>query len=270
MRCIQASDLPAPPSSISCTDAANPHANATSTISPPSAADPTQPFERCLEVAAELIRVICDAHDEAARLDPAPPMPTFLFHYVYFVFDAAVALAGGLSPDIDPPHPRACELLALIDRAVVTLAAARDANTVYSEAEARAPTRAIEILAALRRVGRWDERFRSGELASQREQREPGTFGLVVGSHAGRGWEMDIDVGALSSLPLLPFPASIPFQSESGYATPVIHSLVHQVGAIEQGPIPAEREPMFNIGNDVVLEAFVCDTQPPTDFGLST
>ena len=230
MRCIQVSNLPAPSTSISRPGAQSPHANATPAISPPSPADPTQPFERCLEVAAELIRVICDAHDEAARLDPAPPMPTFLFHYVYFVFDAAVALAGGLSSDIDPPHPRACELLALIDRAVVTLAAARDANAVYDQAEARAPSRAIEILAALRRVGRWDERFGSGEPPGGWEQRRGpvGTFALAedragesmglwrsgdasTGNQASVGREMGFDVGALSSFSLRPFPASIPF-----------------------------------------------------------
>ena len=80
----------------------NLHSKATSTISPPSSADSTQPFERCLEVTVSTY----DAHDEAARFDPAPQMPTFLFHYVCLVFDAVVALAGAF-PGTETYHIRA-------------------------------------------------------------------------------------------------------------------------------------------------------------------
>ena len=149
--------------------------------------DPPNPRERCIDLATELITLLCDTHDEAVRLDPAPQGPSFIFHFTYFAFAAAVALAGGLAQD--PPHPRAKELLKYIDRAVAMLEASRDVNHGFVAGEAGAASRAATVLAALRKLGRWDERFgegsgkaAAGDATSRAGTRAvgEGTFGFAM------------------------------------------------------------------------------------------
>ena len=159
------SDTHPPPSlsrARSKSRSASPASTSTADSTP---ADPHHSRERCISLALELVQVLCDAHDEAVALDPSPAVPAVVFHYCYFVFDAAVALAGGLAQD-NPPHPRARECLAAIDRAVAMLEASRAANVAFADDEASTASRATTILAALRKAGRWDERFRSNGAAS--------------------------------------------------------------------------------------------------------
>ncbi|KAI1789684.1 hypothetical protein LXA43DRAFT_1096105 [Ganoderma leucocontextum] len=118
--------------------------------------------ERCIETAMELVHVLSDANEEAARWGIEPQVPVVLFHYAYFVFDGAVALVGALSQD--PPHPKAEECLDLIYRAMQMLAPVAAIRQAHESDSARAgeadtASRALTILAALRKAGRWDERF---------------------------------------------------------------------------------------------------------------
>ncbi len=115
--------------------------------------------ERCIDVAMELVRVICDGDEEAARWGAEPRLSCVLFHYPYFAFDGTVALAGALSQD--PPHPKAGECLDLIYRAMGMLEGIKRVHDADSarEDETDAASRALTILAALRKAGRWDERF---------------------------------------------------------------------------------------------------------------
>ena len=117
--------------------------------------------ERCIDAATELVRVLCDAHEEAARWGAhgEPAVSSVLFHYAYCAFDGSVALIGALSQD--PPHPKAGECLGLIYRATRMLEEIRLAHTQDAgrSGEANMAARALTILAALRKAGRWDERF---------------------------------------------------------------------------------------------------------------
>ncbi|KAI0369245.1 hypothetical protein BV20DRAFT_968105 [Pilatotrama ljubarskyi] len=116
--------------------------------------------ERCIELAMELLRVLCDAQEEAASWEPDPQLPAILFHYTYFVFDGAVALVGVFSQE--PPHPQALECLELIDRAIRMLqwCVAATKSMANRDGEGETASRAITVLTALRKAGRWDERFR--------------------------------------------------------------------------------------------------------------
>ncbi|KAI0830224.1 hypothetical protein BC628DRAFT_1313978 [Trametes gibbosa] len=120
--------------------------------------------ERCIETALELVRVVCVCKDEAAGWEPL--LPATLFHYTYFVFDGAVALMGALSQD--PPHSKAQEGLELIDRATSMLRGCVATLTGMTqiggqvEGEGDMARRAILVLEALRKAGRWDERFQRG------------------------------------------------------------------------------------------------------------
>ena len=116
--------------------------------------------ERCIELGMELVRVLCDAQEEVAQWD-TEQLPFVVFHYAYFVFDGAVAIVGALSQQ--PPHPKAHECLALIDRATRMLEKCKAANGGATDGEADVSSRAITILAALRKAGRWDERFGTGK-----------------------------------------------------------------------------------------------------------
>ncbi|RDX47580.1 hypothetical protein OH76DRAFT_1484503 [Lentinus brumalis] len=122
--------------------------------------------ERCIELGMELVRVLCDAQEEVAQWD-TEQMPFVAFHYAYFVFDGAVAMVGALSQD--PPHAKAKECLALIDRATRMLEMCKEANRGATDGEADVSSRAVTILGALRKAGRWDERFgtkRGGEASA--------------------------------------------------------------------------------------------------------
>nr|VWO96528.1 Zn(2)-C6 fungal-type domain-containing protein [Ganoderma boninense] len=120
--------------------------------------------ERCIDAAMELVRILCDAHEEAARWGVGAgggeqQVSAVLFHYAYCAFDGTVALVGALSQD--PPYPRAEECLALIYRATRMLEDIKLAHDLDAarRGEANIAARAITILAALRKAGRWDERF---------------------------------------------------------------------------------------------------------------
>ncbi|KAI0776760.1 hypothetical protein BD413DRAFT_610348 [Trametes elegans] len=115
--------------------------------------------ERCIELAMELLRVMCDAQEEAAAWAPDPELPARMFHYAYFTFDGAVALVGAFSQE--PPHPKAAECLALVDRAMRMLSWCADVARAGGapDGEGETASRAITILTALRKAGRWDERF---------------------------------------------------------------------------------------------------------------
>ncbi|KAI0742832.1 hypothetical protein C8Q80DRAFT_1259211 [Daedaleopsis nitida] len=115
--------------------------------------------EQCIELAMELVAVLCDAHEQAAKWDTDPPVPLVVFQYAYFVFDGAVALVGALTQD--PPHPKASKCLALIDRATEMLEACRRAKGEGRDGEGDTASRALTVLSALRKGGRWDERFRA-------------------------------------------------------------------------------------------------------------
>lgn len=121
--------------------------------------------ERCIELAMELVRVMCDAQEEAAQWEPDRELPALLFHYAYFTFDGVIAIAGAFSQE--PPHPKAEECLALIDRALRMLqwcvSATRDVENRDGEGETAA--RAITTIGALRKAGQWDERFRKDRAA---------------------------------------------------------------------------------------------------------
>ncbi|KAI0659660.1 hypothetical protein C8Q70DRAFT_915208 [Cubamyces menziesii] len=129
--------------------------------------------ERCIELAMELVRVMCDAQEEAAAWDPDPELPAMLFHYAYFVFDGAIALVGAFSQV--PPHPKAQECLGLIDRALKMLNWCVEAtkSSGGTEGEGETASRAITVLNALRKAGRWDERFRKD--GNGRKQRDEGS-----------------------------------------------------------------------------------------------
>ncbi|OSC99996.1 hypothetical protein PYCCODRAFT_1453475 [Trametes coccinea BRFM310] len=132
--------------------------------------------ERCIELAMELVRVMCDAQEEAATWEPDPQLPAMMYHYAYFVFDGAIALVGAFSQE--PPHPKAQECLALIDRAMRMLHWCVEAtkNAGGRDGEGETAVRAITVLNALRKAGRWDERFRKGETRKQ-EDGSPGSQG---------------------------------------------------------------------------------------------
>ncbi|CDO76771.1 hypothetical protein BN946_scf185028.g22 [Trametes cinnabarina] len=119
--------------------------------------------ERCIELAMELVRVMCDAQEEAAGWQPDPQQPAMMYHYAYFVFDGAIALVGAFSQE--PPHPKARECLTLIDRAMRMLHWCVEAtrNAGGRDGEGETANRAITVLNALRKAGRWDERFRKDE-----------------------------------------------------------------------------------------------------------
>ncbi|KAI0670229.1 hypothetical protein C8Q78DRAFT_1090356 [Trametes maxima] len=131
--------------------------------------------QRCIELAMELVRVMCDAQEEASVWQPDPQLPAMLFHYTYFVFDGCVALAGALSQD--PPHPKAQECLALIDRATRMLQWCVDVTKDLQnhDGEGETASRAITILDALRKAGRWDERLRKDKTRGRDESASPPT-----------------------------------------------------------------------------------------------
>ncbi|KAH9852903.1 hypothetical protein C2E23DRAFT_729689 [Lenzites betulinus] len=134
--------------------------------------------ERCIETALDLVRVVCACKDEAARWEPL--LAATLFHYTYFAFDGAVALMGALSQD--PPHPKAQEGLELIDRATGMLSGCVETIVRMTqmsgevEGEGDMARRAIHVLEALRKAGRWDERFRKGTRVG------PGAGGSTQGN----------------------------------------------------------------------------------------
>ncbi|TBU31328.1 hypothetical protein BD311DRAFT_717184 [Dichomitus squalens] len=113
--------------------------------------------ERCIESAIELVRVLCDAREEAAQWGTEPQIPFLRFHYSYFVFDGAVALVGALSQD--PPHPKAEECLDLMYRAMRMLADIKEAHRGATDGEGDMASRALTILMALRKAGAWDEKY---------------------------------------------------------------------------------------------------------------
>ncbi|KAH9920875.1 uncharacterized protein BXZ73DRAFT_91886 [Epithele typhae] len=123
----------------------------------PAAVNPSN--QRCIELAIAQVRFICDAADEAAALREPEPSPVHtLFYYTYFAFDAAVALAVALAQN--PPLEHGREYLALIDRAIKHLEDSRAANVGFvMQGEIGIADRALTILAALRKRGRWDARF---------------------------------------------------------------------------------------------------------------
>ncbi|KAI0830223.1 hypothetical protein BC628DRAFT_1408371 [Trametes gibbosa] len=166
--------------------------------------------ERCIELAMELVRVMCDAQEEAAQWEPDRELPALLFHYCYFVFDGVVAVAGAFSQE--PPHPKARECLALIDRAVRMLqwcsSATRDLPNRDGEGETA--SRAITIITALRRAGQWDERFRRDRTGRRKES------GNAVASASGSGSGSGSS-GRSSNSPQAPA-AEPPVASQPGYA----------------------------------------------------
>lgn len=144
-------------------------------LPPPKGLHPTTSIvmnpsrERCIELAMELVTVLCDAEEEAAQWDTDPPVPYVLFNYAYSVFDGAVTLVGAMLQE--PPHSKAKECLALIDRATRMLEACRDANKDVTEGEGHLASRGVTTLVALRQAGRWDERF--GAHAPDRREEAP-------------------------------------------------------------------------------------------------
>ncbi|KAH9943764.1 hypothetical protein B0H21DRAFT_810161 [Amylocystis lapponica] len=111
---------------------------------------PNPSRERCIELAIELVRVLCQAHADTADW---PTTPTLMFQYTYFVFDGAVTLAGALSQT--PPHPRARECLDLMDRARGMLEACVGYAQGAHDGEGDIAQRALTVLAALRKAGGW-------------------------------------------------------------------------------------------------------------------
>ena len=138
--------------------------------------------ERCIELAMELVTVLCDAQEEAARWDTDPPVPFVVFHYAYFVFDGAVALIGALTQD--PPHPKARECFRLIDRATRLLERCKEANRGATDGEGDMASRAVTVLGAFRKAGRWDERFSDGAAAGAHSN---GPHGRSAHNSATRG-----------------------------------------------------------------------------------
>lgn len=122
--------------------------------------------ERCIELALELTRILCDFHDEfklAAAWPDTVPLNAGTFGY--FVFDGAVALAGALSQV--PPHPQSAECLQLITRATGVLEefAEQAQGAGARDGEGETAKRAIIILKALRKAGGWDRKDEEkGEL----------------------------------------------------------------------------------------------------------
>ncbi|PCH43093.1 hypothetical protein WOLCODRAFT_103068 [Wolfiporia cocos MD-104 SS10] len=112
--------------------------------------------DRCIYLSAELVQVLCNAHEDTPEWAASPPAT--LFHYAYFVFDGAVSLVGALAQT--PPHPRQEECLELIDCALKMLRACVAAAQGTSDGEGEIARRAIAVLEALRAAGGWDQRRR--------------------------------------------------------------------------------------------------------------
>ncbi|KAH9852904.1 hypothetical protein C2E23DRAFT_824099 [Lenzites betulinus] len=198
--------------------------------------------ERCIELAMELVRVMCDAQEEAAQWEPDRELPALLFHYCYFVFDGVVAIAGAFSQE--PPHPKARECLALIDRAMRMLqwciAATRDLPNRDGEGETA--SRAVTIITALRKAGQWDERFNRERRARRKGS---GSGSADTDRNAGASWSGSS--GRSSNSP--PEPASEqtmpPLQPgyAEGLSLPDDHLFAHgngyaAGGSAESNPIP--------------------------------
>ena len=116
--------------------------------------------ERCIEIAIELTRVMCVFHDD---LQPWREPGKLAGVFSYFLFDGAVALAGALSQV--PPHPQSAECLALLDKAMTALADQVEQAEGCTDGEGENARRALVILKALRRAGRWDRKDEEkGEL----------------------------------------------------------------------------------------------------------
>ncbi|EKM52703.1 uncharacterized protein PHACADRAFT_261296 [Phanerochaete carnosa HHB-10118-sp] len=134
--------------------------------------------ERCIELALELTRTMCDFHDALAPWRAPGRLNAETFSY--FLFDGAVALAGALSQA--PPHPRAGECRTLIDRAMTVLARHAEQAQGALDGEGEMARRAMVVLRALRKAGGWDRRDEDkGELVllqdllvqAQRDQPQP-------------------------------------------------------------------------------------------------
>lgn len=117
--------------------------------------------ERCIEIALELTREMCDFHDELAPTREPGVLNAETFSY--FLFDGAVALAGALSQV--PPHPQAQECLRLIDRAMRVLGEHAEQAQGALDGEGEMAKRAMIVLKALRKAGGWDRKDdEKGEL----------------------------------------------------------------------------------------------------------
>lgn len=119
--------------------------------------------ERCIELAIELTSILCHYHREI--LTKPPSERVFPNMFSYFLFDGAVALAGALSQV--PPHARATECLDLIDNAMSCLRNIAETSKDAVDGESETASRALKVLAALRRAGGWDlDEGEKGELVS--------------------------------------------------------------------------------------------------------
>lgn len=119
--------------------------------------------ERCIDLAIELTSVLCRYHHEVM----AKPLSERVFPnmFSYFLFDGAVALAGALSQV--PPHSRSTECLELIDNAMSCLRTIAETSKDAVDGEGETASRALKVLAALRRAGGWDlGEEEKGELVS--------------------------------------------------------------------------------------------------------
>lgn len=108
--------------------------------------------ERCIELAIELTSVLCQYHRE--HLTKPLAEQVFPTMFSYFLFDGAVALAGALSQV--PPHSRATECLDLINNAMSCLRNIAETSQDPVDSEGDTASRALKVLAALRRAGGWD------------------------------------------------------------------------------------------------------------------
>lgn len=119
--------------------------------------------ERCIELAIELTSVLCQYHRE--HLTKPLAEQVFPTMFSYFLFDGAVALAGALSQV--PPHSRATECLDLINNAMSCLRNIAETSQDPVDSEGDTASRALKVLAALRRAGGWDlGEEEKGELVS--------------------------------------------------------------------------------------------------------
>ncbi|GJE92953.1 Zn(II)2Cys6 transcription factor [Phanerochaete sordida] len=119
--------------------------------------------ERCIEIALELTKIMCDFHDDLAPWRAPGRLNAETFSYM--LFDGAVALAGALSQV--PPHPRAAECLTLLDRAMGALERHAEQAQGSRDGEGEMANRAMVVLRALRRAGGWDRKDEEkGELVS--------------------------------------------------------------------------------------------------------
>ncbi|CCM05897.1 uncharacterized protein FIBRA_08135 [Fibroporia radiculosa] len=111
---------------------------------------PNPSREQCIVLALELVRELSTVHSTDTTWVASPPAT--LFHYPYFVFDGAVALAGAVAQT--PPHPCETECLDLMDRALRMLHACTIAAENAIDGEGEVAMRAVSVLEALRKAAR--------------------------------------------------------------------------------------------------------------------